>query len=269
MTISNDEKKIFLQVLKKSPLRIGKNTVFTLMPVQSTHRIYTFEAENKTYVIKKFIEESFTQLNRPAIFNAQKDLASQGFAPIPVWIDCANGVWIEEYVSSQNVVLKPAQNQSLLGAVLAELHTIKIDTKLILHIDLPAQWQHYLEHLSHSEQAKWQQVIKQGIDDYNRLFDAEPRVLCHNDLSLGHILSHDPLIVVDWEYLAWGNRYFDIASAISINQIPLKQAHQVIESYAEKLGRSAQEVFNCVQAMKLCTQITNGLWYEAKNALPL
>jgi thiamine kinase-like enzyme len=256
------------EVLRQSGLLMDDNATFTLLSNTTTHPVYTFCIDAIQYVIKQFEEDPFTQLDRKAIFDLQKQLFRIGIAPEPICYHSEKRIWVERFVQSASNTAFSNQYVSL-GKALAAIHALHIDDSTVPRLHLPAQWQRYLKYVKVSTRHHWQTEVEKATQTYYKYFEQQGNVLCHNDLSLGHILNVNPTIVVDWEYAAMGSGSFDIASAIAINNIDEQGEEAVCKAYADASGFALADVFNSAKAMKICTKVTNGLWYEAKSALPL
>ena len=95
----------------------------------------------------------------------------------------------------------------------------------------------------------------------------EDLVLCHNDLLSSHVLCRqgDMPVVIDWEYAAMGNRYFDIASCCMINKLDPSTCQQLLACYAKLLSIPLVIARDkLVQHMEIVA-LTNALWFEALN----
>ena len=134
---------------------------------------------------------------------------SLGLAPRLVhWHDNSR-VTVSEFVDGHMDTPEPA----LLGQTLRRIHGLPIEANLLSLRD-------HLERYT-------ARAIERGIDpehliDPNfeplsraiTLLESSKPVLCHNDLGRGNlIVTSNQAVVIDWEYAALGNRYFDIAAA--------------------------------------------------------
>ena len=70
------------------------------------------------------------------------------------------------------------------------------------------------------------------IADVRKIFSKDKMVLCHNDLVKNNLLfSFNKLVIIDWEYAAMNNPYFDLASFISENNLNDQQAELFLSKY--------------------------------------
>lgn len=269
MVTLNGKERALRQALRACPISICDNATFLKLTDKSTHDVYRIDVGSDRLVVKQFFQETFTQLNRSAIFNAQKQFSKIGFAPEPIWFDSLEGLWVERFVESHFEACSLEQKFQNLGYVLAKIHDIPFDSTDLPYMDLPSQWNRYFEHIDQDAKNRWYDTLDQCILDYQEFFDEHSRVVCHNDLSIMHILNYSSPVVVDWEYAGIGNRFFDLASTILVNNIPRHLENWLYRGYADHTGLSVEHVSQGVQRMRLSAKLTSGLWFEAKSALPL
>ena len=76
-------------------------------------------------------------------------------------------------------------------------------------LGLPDAWSQYCEVL----QQPIPESMRVDISRFGELWDKQNlSVFCHHDLHRQHILSTDPLCIIDWEYAAYSTAAFDLAS---------------------------------------------------------
>ena len=82
--------------------------------------------------------------------------------------------------------------------------------------------------------------------------------MCHNDPVCHNILEGDSLALIDWEYSAVGDRYFDLAVVLQHHGMGDELAAFFVESY---LGRIAtQEEWRHLQQQRDFYQCLLVLW---------
>ncbi len=134
---------------------------------------------------------------------------SMGLAPRLVhWHDNAR-VTVSEFVNGHMDTPDPA----LLGQTLRRIHELPIKAD---PISLSTHLQRYTSHAIERGVAP-EQLIDPNFEPLARaisLLESSAPVLCHNDLGRGNlIITGEQAVVIDWEYAAMGNRYFDLAAA--------------------------------------------------------
>lgn len=134
---------------------------------------------------------------------------SMGLAPRLVhWYDNAR-VTVSEFIDGHMDTPEPA----LLGQTLRRIHGLPIKAD---PISLSNHLQRYTSHAIERGVAP-EQLIDPNFEPLARaisLLESSAPVLCHNDLGRGNlIITGEQAVVIDWEYAAMGNRYFDLAAA--------------------------------------------------------
>jgi thiamine kinase-like enzyme len=95
-------------------------------------------------------------------------------------------------------------------------------------------------------------------------FGSHP-VFCHNDLAFHHVFVAPQPLVIDWEYSGLGERYFDLASSIQVNQLSESQMRAFLHAYE---GAAGFNVNTTVLADWLAlVALTSQLWYELHHHL--
>ncbi|WP_100655725.1 phosphotransferase [Alteromonas flava] len=233
-------------------------------PVNTT---YCISAEGERFLIKQFHADHITGRARPALMAMQRKIARTGLAPMPLYLNQTQGIYAEDWVRHSIepfTVLDDQLKMERLAKALALTHDLAISTVIN---DLPSQWAQYLTTIPYEEHKVLQEKIKQLHSSYEREFaDTEHRVFCHNDLALNHIIDHTKPVIIDWEYAATGNRFFDIASSIKINQLNRQQIEYLTQHYAHFSGFSAADVKAGLARVHDLVELTYQLWYGAVKA---
>ncbi|RDV25142.1 choline kinase [Alteromonas aestuariivivens] len=243
------------QVLGLSP-----SAQWSQMESGAVNRVWRLKDGEGDWVVKWLGGDNFSGLDRNRQFGLQQQLARLGLAPAPIWKSADASVWVEKWAEPKRPSCLVNNEPALVaGRVLATIHQQQIDAEVL---DLPGRWQHYIElaqlgrtdPIRHVVTTLTQQWLEQDKQNY---------VLCHNDLSFGHIVDDMRPCVVDWEYAALGNRFFDLASCSLINNMTERQQRQMEEEYARSAQLSAQWVGEQLASHLPIVQLTTQLWFKA------
>ncbi|WP_100642052.1 phosphotransferase [Alteromonas facilis] len=242
----------------------GQLRVINESPVNAT---YCLSSEDERFLVKWFHADEATGRARPLLLAMQRKVAKAGLAPMPLYLSQERGLYVEEWISPciQPLTLLPdnAKMQHLAKA-LCLTHDLKITTSLN---DLPAQWEHYMAVSGPAEKSGLGRQIQTLLPLYDQAMDEkEHLVFCHNDLSLNHIVDYETPVLIDWEYAATGNRFFDIGSAIKINRLNTMQQALLIECYADNTGLSVDLISERLHKYQPLLNFTYQLWYAAIKA---
>ena len=215
------------------------------------------------FAVKWLGDDRFSGIDRTYQFALQKKLCRLGLAPQPIWLSDDETIWVEQW---QSDTTNPSLTPQCLAQTLASVHQLQIKAH---PLKLAARWQHYID------------IAKLNTDSilYQKAGRLRPKVLqseqadndsvlCHNDLAVNHILIRrdNTLTVIDWEYAAMGNRYFDLASCALINKLDSMTSTELVKRYADIMRINQQIALAEFNLHKEIVSVTNDLWFAALKA---
>lgn len=194
-------------------------------------------------VLKRWQHGALFAMDRTLELTIQRRLAQHQLAPQVLDYDFEQGWFLQPYLSApslQSVELTPFEKVRAMAKTLATIHDTAID---IPAWSLANRVEHYLGQLREVDAAAAERMQRQ-LAPFRPLLDAwltDP-VLCHNDLSMNHIVMTCPVTVLDWEYAGLGHHLFDLASAIQINQLSGRLSQELIAAYEANRNASVDTV---------------------------
>lgn len=192
------------------------------------NEVLLLKGTNESYVFKWLNHSATFGLDRHSEFQLQRQLSKSSLAPKVIAVEPE--LWVlQEYVAGTPVSadsLSCDQKLRLAAKALAKTHR---QTPCWQGESIWQKLEYYVKNLGVSEQ----QQLQHFRNDLDR---AEDPVLCHFDLAFAHILWHDSLTILDWEYAGWGDRITDIASTIEINQLADSSADKLCYYYQLETG---------------------------------
>lgn len=218
--------------------------------------------------VKWLGDDDFSGVKRKHQFALQQQLYEVGIAPQPIWLSDEETIWVEQWEShnASDELSLTRRSVHTLAETLVRIHSLSITAK---PLNLIARWQHYSDvakldtnsELYLRAQALEQSVIKSEQDD-------EDCVLCHNDLLINHLLlgKESAVKIIDWEYAAMGNRYFDLASCCLINKLDVNESEELVAHYANVMNIDKCDALEKFKLHSNIVHITNDLWFAALNA---
>lgn len=95
----------------------------------------------------------------------------------------------------------------------------------------------------------------------------EPFVATHNDLLPSNVLvdASGRLWLIDWEYAAMGNRWFDLANLAANNDYDDEAVDELLTGYLGRAG-TADEVA-CIELMRLISDLREAMWGVVQQAI--
>ncbi|WP_322406433.1 phosphotransferase [Idiomarina sp. PL1-037] len=188
--------------------------------------------KTEDYVLKRWRYEQVFAVDRELEVSIQKELAQQTLAPDVFDYDVEQGWLLQPYYqapSLQQMTLSPLSKATVLAETLSKIHNTRVD---IPAWSMTERVEHYLQQLRSVNSAVAGQMSQKLAPMQPLLEDwLSYPVLCHNDLSMNHILMTEPVRVIDWEYAGIGHPLFDIASAIVVNELSDDVAVRLIAEY--------------------------------------
>ncbi len=159
------------------------------------------------------------------------DAAAQaGLAPAPDWHDTGAGVLIRPYIPgrawSRCDLLNP-KNLERLAALLLRLHALN---------PVGPRFDPLAAAVRYAEQLDSGTARALCLDAARTFRDIEPvaPVLCHNDLVCQNILEGETLALIDWEYAAAGDPFFDLAIVVAHHDLQPALAQHFLGAYLQR-----------------------------------
>lgn len=254
-----------IRTLLTQPFNLSAAT--TIEPLQGgeVNSIYKLSDGNRQYAVKWIGDDGFSGINRFHQFVLQEQLATRGIAPKPVWLSDDERVWVEQWVHSNN--RSPSSREAdvvLLAKVLACVHQQPI-TARPLH--LVERWEHYIYKANLNASHALVHEANRLVETYHLDKPNDDLLaLCHNDLHRDHVIDPDAPVIVDWEYSAMGNRFFDLASCALINQMSDEESTALCLTYAQTAEVDGEWVEQQFIEQSQVVKLTNQLWQAALEA---
>lgn len=214
------------------------------------------------YFLKLFDGSTALKLDRKTLFKQQQCLAERGLAAQPVYLSHNSDFQLDQWIDGatlQQSTLSRAEQCKLLALTLSKIHSVEMPLE---KLDLAGDWQYYLSLIPRLLSAFEQKQLDVMLQ-YWQQQSTEDCVLCHNDLAFSHITLAPSTVVFDWEYSALSNPFFDIASAIIINELSAAEQELLFMHYANYKKLPVSLVTQKVNCMLPLVLKTNELWTMA------
>jgi thiamine kinase len=199
-------------------------------------------------------------LNRSAELKVLEAVSGAGIGPPLIWADAESGVlltgFLEGEVWSESDARNPDQLAKL-AITLRNLHALPATAPLFEPGNAALR---YATEIG-SEQAL--SLAEKAHALANELASKHPqRCLCHNDLVHMNIIDGNPIRLIDWEYAALGEPFFDLAVVVRHHQLDTEIAFDFLQQY---LGRKDPKAEEKLLAYCQLYQWLSTLWYELVN----
>ncbi|NNK33217.1 MAG: phosphotransferase family protein [Xanthomonadales bacterium] len=206
-----------------------------------TNASFHIEHGGRAYVLRiDKPEAERLGLDRAREDHLARAAAAAGLASEILYSDPGQGILLREYLPGRSWTgqdLQDPRNLALLAGRLRQLHALEVEARPFEPAEAARR---YAEHLGTLEaQRLFEQLERHAA------FMGAPIVLapCHNDLLAQNILEVEPgesgpgesdLFLIDWEYAAPGDPWFDLAIVISHHDLPEDLAAAFIEAYLDR-----------------------------------
>ncbi|MBU2978041.1 phosphotransferase [Alteromonas sp. C1M14] len=251
---------LILDALRK-PLALSASAKCVRIGGGKVNHVFRLTDGQRQFAVKDLGEDDFTGIDRAEQLRLQRRLAEQGIAPAPCWLNDGQTLWVEKWVEGIGSDSPALPELPALAQALATVHKQNVDAKPLC---LANRWRHYIAKAQLScrhplvKEAE-ALMVKHKLNDKNN-----PQwVLCHNDLSYGHLVDPIQPMIVDWEYAARGNRFFDVVACAQINGLNGSQSQQLCALYADKANLQYENVVNGFHEQEPVVTLTAELWYLA------
>ncbi|PVZ67792.1 choline/ethanolamine kinase family protein [Pelagibaculum spongiae] len=211
-------------------------------------------------------------IDRQAEWRAQQLAADAGICPKILYRNTQKHYWIRRYFRGQTLSenrssQSPSQSQiQQLAGCLKKLHQLPIDDSLPrLNIASKAEkyWQVIEQSAANQPLLKYKAPLQQKLAGLSN----QQLVVCHMDCGLANWFvdqQSQQLYLLDWEYAALGNPYWDLAALVEGGQLTPQLSHQKQQWLLECYGDidSDQLHYACQQMNYLAA-----LWYLAQGMI--
>lgn len=226
--------------LSKYPFFQGQIEDFSLLPYQGyCNENYTFRMDGKTYLLRKF---KLQDVDRKFEFKIQNLAYQKGIAAQAIVLDEEAGLMIAEYLEGHHKEQLSENDLKQIAELLQKLHAIETD----------------------AEPLKLQELFKTQPAEIQEAFQVisvcpVEHVLCHNDLNPKNILFSDDIKLIDWEYAAINDRYYDLAAVSVEFKLTIQEESYLLQKYFISGDRLSLKKFHTYKTIyaALCKQ-----WFE-------
>lgn len=226
--------------LSKYPYFRGPIENYSLLPNQGfSNENYSFRADDQKYLLRKFKDQT---IDRKIEFQIQNLAYQKNIAAKAILLDEEKDLMICAYIEGHHKDVLDQDDLHKLANLLEQLHTIQIDLE-------PLKLQEHFH--THST------AIREAFDVING--HKVDNVLCHNDLNPKNILFSESVKLIDWEYAAVNDSYFDLAAVSVEFKLSLQEEQYFLQSYFKSNEMISVEKLNAYKTIysELCKQ-----WFQ-------
>lgn len=197
-------------------------------------------------------------LNRQAEREILQTVSEAGIAPQLVWSDPGRGIQVCTYIEGDSWSMEDIHNPARLQELALTLRKLHELPPLGRRFEPEAAAQRYASRIGTPEAGKL--ADHAGALAVKLRAETTRPALCHNDLVHSNIVNHGPVYLIDWEYAAVGDAYFDLAVVVRHHQLSPALSKIFLQAYFENPGPAQ---FEKLAAFCSLYDYLAGLWYLA------
>jgi amino acid transporter/thiamine kinase-like enzyme len=235
-----------------------------------TNRNYKVEIDGQTYVLRiSGAGAANLLIDRPREMVAVKAAAAAGVAPEVVEHLPDYSVVVTRFVHGKQLTAEHTAQPEVLqrvARVLRRYHDNPVPNALGAFSAIDAVRTYF-------EQARVKGVaippdLERAMAMLTRIESEvaadRPHCLCHNDLLMGNFIdAGHALLLIDWEYAALGDRFFDLGNFAAHNQLSEADERLLLATY---FGEVRSEDLRCLQVMRLVSDLRESTWGYLQSA---
>jgi thiamine kinase len=196
---------------------------------------YLLEQSGERFVLRLDKPEARALgLNRSNEKTVLQAIANGGLAAEPYYFDVSKGVLLRSFIAGRSWTMDDMGRQhqlSRLARLLRTLHGLPPAGDSFDPLKAAHGYARFINDSGANAVLRRAENLATEIGNF-----PQSAVLCHNDLVCQNILESESLRLIDWEYAAVGDRFFDLAVVLQHHGVESRLSGVFLENY---LGRSA------------------------------
>ena len=195
-------------------------------------------------------------LDRRAELEVLQTVSAAGIGPQVIWADPDKGVLLTCYIPGNAwsfVDVHTPVRLEALASTLRQLHDLSPRGPVF------APGKMALVYARQAGTHGASRIAKQAIKLAEKLLSETRRpALCHNDLVHSNMIGDQTVRLIDWEYAAVGDPYFDLAIVVRHHQLKADRVEDFLCAY---FGTPGKEHFSRLEAFCRLYDLLAALWY--------
>ncbi len=182
-------------------------------------------------------------------------------APV-LFCEPQTGTLVTDYLESRAVRIEGIGAEQVIDRLATALHALHAQELDIPAVNIADRIRSYARDLQSEDPVRWPRArrllssCRLVMEQYR--FGRKLQALCHNDLVAPNILDTDAGIrILDWEYAARGDPFFDLATLVEDHGLTAIDRHQLLLAYGE-IGDAALER---LYRARVLYRLLSALWF--------
>jgi thiamine kinase len=195
-------------------------------------------------------------LDRALELDILERVAQAGFGPALIWADPAKGLLVTDYICGIHWRVSDAcvpENIERLAIRLRELHSASIAGPVLEIAESARRYASITDSVQsrelHGQVTAMLKILRSDLTEC---------VLCHNDLGHRNIVDTGTIMLVDWEYSAAGDPWFDLAGVVRQNGFTATQSRRLLHTYCGGFDKQLERRLSLFSRLY---DLNSALWY--------
>lgn len=195
-----------------------------------SHFTYHIQAKDIDYTIRLIGKAGNLYVDRVEELENIKRIIPLGLNNETVFFDTKTGVKIAKYIPGTVLTeLDIMDHLPKIAQTLKKLHNSKIEP--FKDYELKKRLERYESYIN-CRSEKYLELKSKWFQMYEEVYQKYPKVFCHNDAQRSNMVrANNQLYLLDWEYAALNDPYYDIAS---FGNVKFDDALMLLEAYLER-----------------------------------
>lgn len=250
------------QVVARVPAWRGSKAV-RVTPLEGgiTNENYRVEVDGEAFVVRLGGQDTeLLGIERARECAAATVAAGLGVGPEVVWALPEAAVLVTRFVAGRTLGADDLRRPDVVGRVATALRRVHDGPPI------PGVFSAFRTVEAYRDTAATHGVaLPPALDDWlalGRRIEAArgpaPAVPCHNDLLAANFVDDgERLWILDWEYAAMGDPYFDLGNLAANGELGPAEERQLLERYA---GPATEEALGRLRLMRLASDLREAMW---------
>jgi aminoglycoside phosphotransferase (APT) family kinase protein len=196
------------------------------------------------------------KLDRQSEIEVLQAVSAAGIGPELVWADAQQGLLVCTYLEGSACSREQIRDPVLLRDLASTLRRLHKLPPAGPEFEPEAALRNYAGKLATPAANRMADRACMLLDQLKE--ESGPRALCHNDLVHSNIIRHQPIRLIDWEYAAVGDPFFDLAVVVRHHDLNTTLTSGFLQAY---FGSLLPEQLEKLELYGVLYDHLSSLWY--------
>ena len=245
----------------------GRQATITVLPGGITNRNFRVDVDGEPLVLRMAGRDTeLLGIDRLAEHEASLRAAAAGIGPEVIRYVAAEGWLVTRFISGRPIPADEMRRPGVIGRVAAALREVHAGGSVRGVFDAHEIVERY--RLLAESRSGWlpaefaaARLVSARIREAR---GPQPQVLCHNDLLNGNFLDDGRVRIIDWEYAAMGDRFFDLGNLSANHGFSVVEDRLLLDAY---FGAATTAGLAALRLMRFMSDFREAMWGVVQGAI--